>query len=1084
MSHYSKIRLLATAAPLTLALAVPAWAQQGSTVPADATQVPGANGQQTPSSVAIEDQRKQDTASTSSADQAEGDIVVTGSLFRGNAETPSPVTTLTAANLEQRGINTVTEAIQRLSANGAGTLPNNFSSNGAFASGASAPSLRGLTTSSTLVLFDGLRMAYYPLADDGTRNFVDINSIPNAIIDRIDVLKDGASSTYGADAVAGVINVITKKQITGLRLNASAGTSQKGDASEQRLDATFGYGDLSENRFNAYVSGEYQKTDALFARQRGYPFNTSDLSGLCAPSVGVVNQTTGATIIAPGTRTCRTNNVVNGTQFDGSYAALGTTTVPVVRPFNALNTAAIPGGRYQLLNGAAGCGALPTIQLTAAQAASAAGATAALTNCAQDTRNLYNYISPNIERIGGSGRLTVQLGEDTQAYFQGNFYQSRVTYGGTPQAIRFASPNGGATINGALPTSANLALPVYVCPLNGQNATFVNSTPGLATGCTATTPGARLNPNNPFAAAGQTARILTLLPNIPVYNERLSRSYRAAGGIDGSFGGGFDYSLEGIYSRVDLKATYRGYPNLQNLFNVVADGSYNFVNPATNSQATNDYLAPARVNNSRSELAQVQGSVRKQFFDLPGGPLGVAVGAAYRREEVISPSANPANARNPFDTVNINRFGTSGSRNVKSAYFEINAPIFEQLLINGSGRYDKYSSGQHNFSPKVGGKFTPIKQVSFVGTYSRGFRIPSFAESFGLPTTGFIQGTPPTSYQSACANSAPAGAAPIRPAYCTAQYSIGLTSVGNPNLKPEKSRNITAGVILNPVRNVSLRVDYYNITKKNLITGADYSPQIAAYYANNGNVNILTPGIDVVTQDTVGFANLAPGQAPFPLINTVQYGFINADSAKSEGVDASLETSYDITDGIRWTSSLEANYVIELSQTIGGVKQEYQDSLGPYQTTSASGTPQWRGSWQNTFDFGTFSITGTAYYTGGYSEGASDDGNLPDGQTCYTSGINGSQINAGGAFALYRDGNTVVACRVKRFIYGDVTASFKVNDQFTLYANILNVTNEKPPYDPSTYGAGSGANIGNYNPAWGTAGILGRYFRVGARVKY
>lgn len=1048
---------------------------QTTATPTDATQVPGSNGQQSPASVAIEGQRTTDDAANSAQDGAQGDIVVTGSLFR-TAETPSPVQSITAANLESRGINTVTEAIQRLSANGAGTLPNSFSANGAFASGASAPSLRGLSTSSTLVLFDGLRMAYYPLADDGTRNFVDLNSVPNAIIERIDVLKDGASSTYGADAVAGVVNVITKKQITGLRVNASAGVSEKGDAAEQRFDATLGYGDLTENRFNFYVSGEYQRNEALFNRDRGYPYNTSDLSRLCAPSVGVFNQTTGATVVAPGTLTCRTNGVVNGTQFDGSYAGVGTTTVPVVRPYTAAN-GLITGSRYQLLNPGAGCGNLPTVTLTAAQAASSAGLTGALTNCAQDTRFLYGVISPEIERVGASARLTVKLGDLTEAYLQGNFYQSDVFYTGTPAAIRFASPNGGATINGALPTSANIALPVYVCPLNGQNATYVNSVP-TAPGCVAGAAGAQLNPNNPFAAAGQTARILTLVDGIPLSNERLSRSYRAAGGLKGSFGDGFDYSLEGIYSRVDLKATYNGYVNLQNLFNVVADGSYNFVNQSANSQATRDYLAPQRVVNSRSELAQVQGTVSKNFFEMPGGPLGVAVGGAYRWEEIFAPSANPANARNPYDTVNINRFGTSGSRNVKSAFFEVNAPIFDQFLINASGRYDKYSSGQDNFSPKVGAKFTPIRQLSLVGTYSRGFRIPSFAESFGLPTTGFITQTPPTSYQNACANVAPAGSPVARPTYCTAQYSVGLTSVGNPDLQPEKSRNITAGVILNPVRNVSLRVDYYNIRKTNLITGADYSPQIAAYYASNGNVNTLTPGIDLVTVDQVGFANLPAGQAPFPLLNTIQYGFINADSAKSEGVDFSLETSYNLTPGIRWTSSLEANYVIELSQTINGTKQIYQDSLGPYQVTSASGTPQWRGSWQNTFDFDAFSISGTAYYSAGYSGGASDDGNLPDGQTCYTNGINGSLVNAGGAFALYRDGNTVVACRTKRFIYGDVTAAVKVNDQFTMYVNVLNITNEKAPYDPNTYGAS------NYNPAWGNSGIIGRFFRVGVRAKY
>src|SRR5204862_117842 len=173
-------------------------------------------------------------AAAPGAQEATGDaIVVTGSLIRRtDTETPSPVTVLSAETLEQRGLNTVTEAVQRLSAGNAGTITQGWNAGGNFAAGASAISLRGLTVQATLTLFDGLRMAPYPLADDGQRNFVDMNTIPNAIIERIDVLKDGASSTYGADAVAGVINVITKKEIKGLHANVSAGISQRGDAGE------------------------------------------------------------------------------------------------------------------------------------------------------------------------------------------------------------------------------------------------------------------------------------------------------------------------------------------------------------------------------------------------------------------------------------------------------------------------------------------------------------------------------------------------------------------------------------------------------------------------------------------------------------------------------------------------------------------------------------------------------------------------------------------------------------------------------------------------------------------------------------
>ena len=122
------------------------------------------------------------------------DIVVTGSIIRRrNADSTSPLTVLGSEDLEKRGVTTVASAIQSLAGNNAGALPDTFS--GAFAAGASGASLRGLLVNSTLVLVDGLRGPFYPLADDGQRNFVDLNSIPASTIDRIEVLQDGASST-------------------------------------------------------------------------------------------------------------------------------------------------------------------------------------------------------------------------------------------------------------------------------------------------------------------------------------------------------------------------------------------------------------------------------------------------------------------------------------------------------------------------------------------------------------------------------------------------------------------------------------------------------------------------------------------------------------------------------------------------------------------------------------------------------------------------------------------------------------------------------------------------------------------------
>ncbi len=163
------------------------------------------------------------------ADQELKEIVVTGSLLRRvDIESPSPVTIMTAEDIQKTGLTTIADVVRTLSADNSGTLPTAFGN--AFAAGASGVALRGLTVNSTLVLIDGRRAANYALADDGERGFVDLNTIPLAAVDRIEVLKDGASSIYGADAIAGVVNVITKKSYQGGEVSAEIGKAQHAGA--------------------------------------------------------------------------------------------------------------------------------------------------------------------------------------------------------------------------------------------------------------------------------------------------------------------------------------------------------------------------------------------------------------------------------------------------------------------------------------------------------------------------------------------------------------------------------------------------------------------------------------------------------------------------------------------------------------------------------------------------------------------------------------------------------------------------------------------------------------------------------------
>jgi iron complex outermembrane recepter protein len=952
------------------------------------------------------------------------DIVVTGTLIRNSATaTAAPVDTLTARDLAARGQNTIAEALQTIPANGAGTMTRAWNSFG-FATGATAVSLRGLTTGNTLTLFDGLRSAVYPLGDDGQRSFVDLNTIPQSVVEKVDVLQDGASSTYGADAVAGVVNVIVKKEITGLHANVSAGISQRGDGGEQRADLTYGYGRLSDQGFNFYINGEYQKNNPIYARDRGYPWNTNNYSQVCNAS-----------------GSCLPNETVNGVQPDGLLTGIGSTRVPIVRPY--VNGAG--AGNWQLLNPAAGCRDLTAITLNAAQLADLAttgddgkNSAANPQQCQQDNVKDYLEEIPTVERYGATAHLTVNVGSNAQFYAMGNFYETKTDSSISPLTFAGQTAAGGTQF-----TLSPVLLPVYVCPRGTVTCTGANGTLNTT--------------NNPFAVLGQEAQV-NYRYDLPRETFTDAKTYRFAAGISGSFGDNWHYTADGTYSEVDLRVDQRNYLNAQHLVDVINDGSFNFFDPSQNSQAIRDYIAPANVTNSTSKLWQVQGTLGKSFFTLPGGDLNVAVGVAYRHESVDNPSANPPNESNPADRYySVNSVSTVGSRNVKSAFFEIDAPVFKALNLNASGRYDSYSSGQENFSPKITAIFKPIQQLRLRGTWSRGFRIPSFQEAYGAPTTGYLTDTGTASSNAAFV------AAHGNNAYATQPYSYGLTSSGNPNLEPEKSTSITGGVVFEPTRRISFTADYWHIKIKGLVSAPDYSDVLNQYYNNNGVVNV--PGITV----RPGVADPDHPNA-LPVIGYIEYSFINANSETASGLDFSGTVRVPLGNRINFTSRVDASYLIKLEQDLNGKIERFDGTLSPCNITSCSGAPAWRGSWQNTIDFGQASFSATAYYTSGYSMASVDYGGDPD--NCATSAKYGSVYS-------YSDG-TPYKCRARRFIDVDMTGSVKVNDRFTLYANVLNVFDVKPDFNPGqTYDTGYA-----YNVAWESQGFIGRFIRVGARVDF
>ncbi len=247
-------------------------------------------------------------------------VEITGSsIKRATAETASPVTVINSDELLRSGKATVAEYLQTLTVDGAGSLPTGFGSG--FAAGSTAISLRGLGATSTLVLLNGRRMAPFARADDGQKSFTDLSTVPMQIVERIEILKDGASSLYGADAIAGVVNIILRKDFTGLQVRAETGWSRYDDAKQNKASITYGQGDLDEDKYNWVVNAEYTQSDELKASDRssrdwighgdirpwGYGLSTQYAGGYISngsaspsPTGSLLNPATGQYVSLPG----------------------------------------------------------------------------------------------------------------------------------------------------------------------------------------------------------------------------------------------------------------------------------------------------------------------------------------------------------------------------------------------------------------------------------------------------------------------------------------------------------------------------------------------------------------------------------------------------------------------------------------------------------------------------------------------------------------------------------------------------------------------------------------------------------------
>ena len=304
-------------------------------------------------------------------------VTVTGSnIPRSDVETALPVQVITREDIIRTGATTVPELMSKVSANIVGSN-DQLSIGNSGQPGLASANLRGLGDGSTLVLLNGRRIANYAF-NGGT---VDLNSIPLTAIERVEILKDGASAIYGTDAIAGVINFILRKDFQGLEVSGYGGWTQHGGGDVQQATLTAGYGDLTKDHFNILGTIDYQKDGALAATAR--PFSRTAY----IPDEGV--------------------NRLSRNTF----------------PANIVVPSTIPGGRSTLINPSYANGCAPPVSIPVR---GAPGQT-----CFFDFASVIDTI-PSVERLGAVGRATYAVNAENQIFAEGNYAANRFRFSIAP----------------------------------------------------------------------------------------------------------------------------------------------------------------------------------------------------------------------------------------------------------------------------------------------------------------------------------------------------------------------------------------------------------------------------------------------------------------------------------------------------------------------------------------------------------------------------------------------------------------------------------------------------------------------------
>jgi iron complex outermembrane receptor protein len=910
-------------------------------------------------------------------------IVVTGSLIsQTSVVTPSPVQIVDMKQIVQSGYTDISDVLRNISANGASTLSQSFSF--AFASGGAGISLRGLSVGDTLVLVDGERTVPYPLLDDNERNFVDLSSIPFTAIQQVQVLKDGGSALYGSDAIAGVVNVILRKEYQGFNVTAEGGTSSHWDGSTEHAGFIFGRGDLADDGYNWYISGDFRHQDQILAASRQGMWDTLDF----APWGGYDT--------IPG-------------HIDPNFQYPVPLDGYLLNPNNptSLQAAAfLPGCSYTAVTSHQ-CSSLP------------GGA----------------QIRPAGTNTDILGKFTKQLGGNWEFGLQASWFdsvsQQRSQYVNQVQNAWNAT---GGSIN-------TVSFGPY-------------SPPQIVTSPPITVPADY--PGNPFGAPAP------LIYQFPELGEGVTsvdtNTYRLLASLTGTAAGwdikGTIGAMESVmqFSQADLIEPAALQTALNNGYILGSAGATQLFSPVQKFRPTSDM-----------DLLDVHGT--HKLFTMPGGPLILALGVQWVKEGhdvVSSPDVldGVASGGDPVYAV--------GNEYDRAAFAELQGNPIKPLEIDVEARYDNYKTFGSDTTPKIGVKFTPWQWIAVRGTWSKGFRVPSVAEGVSSGETfGAGSFTDPV----LCPNAVPQGAVVGPGDYQgTCEFALEGAQLANQHLKDVTSTNFTTGLVLQPIRDASVSIDYYNIKINNDILSAFEAGGFGAGYVSRVR-GAPTTMLYCPTTFAGGCteSQLVPQQSPAGPIIYELSPYINASSTNVSGYDLDLQYHWNWGAIGRFTGEVTWTHELTYQEIVAGSVYDLAGTHGPSGVSGDTGNPKDRVDARLSWNKGPLTITPSIDYISHF--------NITD----PSSGVD-TCGEALGYFQRFPEATTVPAdevnfCTVKYFLETNVYASYQFSASLEVHASITNLFNKQPPFDAQTYGSGS--YFYPYDAAMHEDGAVGRFMTVG-----